>query len=61
MGYVEFVYVTEFKLWDVASDQDAVDLIRSNEGDAQRMSEDLLYYSLEQGTKDNVTIMVVTL
>jgi len=48
-------------LWDVASDQDVVNFIKSNDGDAQRLSEDLLYYALDQGTKDNVTIMVVTL
>jgi len=47
-------------LWDVATDQDAVDLIK-NDTDVQRMSEDLLYYSLDQGTKDNVTIMVIAL
>jgi len=47
-------------LWDVASDQDAVSLI-SGLPDCQRMSDDLLYYSLEQGTRDNVTVMVIQL
>jgi len=47
-------------LWDVATDQKAVDLIQ-HEVDPQKMSDKLLYYALNNGTKDNVTVMVIAL
>eukprot|EP01116_Phalansterium_solitarium_P009885 TRINITY_DN2422_c0_g1_i1.p1 TRINITY_DN2422_c0_g1~~TRINITY_DN2422_c0_g1_i1.p1 ORF type:complete len:1572 (-),score=548.15 TRINITY_DN2422_c0_g1_i1:385-5100(-) len=47
-------------LWDVASDQDAVDCLR-DETSAQRMSEKLLRYALEHRSKDNVSVMVIIL
>lgn len=60
------------KLWDVVSDQEAVDLIKGETGsqssnisnqlkDTDVMAEKLLRYALDQGTKDNVTVMVVAL
>lgn len=45
-------------LWDVISDQGAVDLIHEVE-DAQYASQKLLKYALSHHTTDNVTVMVV--
>ncbi|THV05055.1 protein serine/threonine phosphatase 2C [Dendrothele bispora CBS 962.96] len=48
-------------LWDVISDQEAVDLIR-NIPNAQKASEKLVEYALKndrQKTQDNVTVMVI--
>jgi len=47
-------------LWDVASDQEAVDLILS-ETDAQKMSDKLLLHALKNGSTDNISVMVVLL
>lgn len=47
-------------LWDVASDQDAVDLI-VQESDAQKMSDKLLVHALRSGSTDNISVMVVIL
>jgi len=47
-------------LWDVASDQEAVDLI-IQEADAQKMSEKLLVHALRNGSTDNISVMVVVL
>lgn len=48
------------QLWDVISDQSAVDLVRT-ESEPQKMSDDLLQYALENGSKDNVSVMVLVL
>jgi serine/threonine protein phosphatase PrpC len=45
----------------VLTDQEVVDFINKDPTDAQKMSEKLLYYALERGTRDNVTVMVVSL
>jgi len=47
-------------LWDVVSDQEAVDLIIGMTETSQ-MTEKLLSLALEKGTKDYVTIMGITL
>jgi len=47
-------------LWDVASDQEAVDLV-IQESDAQKMSEKLLVHALKNGSTDNISVMVVIL
>jgi len=47
-------------LWDVASDQEAVDLV-IQETDAQKMSEKLLVHALRNGSTDNISVMVVIL
>jgi len=47
-------------LWDVASDQEAVDLV-VQETDAQKMSEKLLVHALKNGSTDNISVMVVVL
>lgn len=47
-------------LWDVASDQEAVDLV-IQETDAQKMSEKLLVHALKNGSTDNISVMVVIL
>ncbi|KAH6913823.1 phosphatase 2C-domain-containing protein [Coprinopsis sp. MPI-PUGE-AT-0042] len=45
-------------LWDVAGDQDAVDLIRDVD-DAQQAADKLLKHALSNHTTDNVTVLVV--
>jgi len=55
-----FLIVACDGLWDVATDQQAVDVL-IGETNPQKMSEKLLYYALDHGTKDNVTIIVVNL
>ncbi|KAF8908748.1 phosphatase 2C-like domain-containing protein, partial [Mucidula mucida] len=45
-------------LWDVLSDQEAVDLVR-NINDAQKASELLVKNALEKGSTDNCTVLVV--
>jgi len=47
-------------LWDVTTDQEAIDLILS-ESDAQKMSEKLLLHALRNGSTDNISVMVVLL
>jgi protein phosphatase PTC1 len=47
-------------LWDVISDEDAINLIM-NESSAQNMSEKLLRYALDNGSTDNISIMVIKL
>jgi protein phosphatase PTC1 len=47
-------------LWDVASDQEAIDLILS-ETDAQKMSDKLLLHALKNGSTDNISVMVIIL
>ncbi|KAJ1969999.1 phosphatase 2C [Dimargaris xerosporica] len=47
-------------LWDVCSDQKAVDLIRSID-DPQQASETLTKYALDNFSRDNITVMVVRL
>ncbi|KAF5386047.1 hypothetical protein D9615_002546 [Tricholomella constricta] len=47
-------------LWDVTTDQEAVDLIRDIE-DAQVASKTLLDHAFKNGTRDNVTVMVCAL
>jgi len=47
-------------LWDVVTDQEAVDLIVT-EDDAKTMSQKLLDYALSNDTKDNLSIIVITL
>lgn len=47
-------------LWDVASDQEVVDLI-AQDTDAQKMSDKLLIHALRNGSTDNISVMVVIL
>jgi len=47
-------------LWDVASDQEVVDLV-IQETDAQKMSDKLLVHALKNGSTDNISVMVVIL
>lgn len=47
-------------LWDVTSDQEAIDLIMP-ENDTQKMSDKLLLYALKNGSTDNISVMVVVL
>jgi len=47
-------------LWDVTSDQDAIDLILP-ESDAQKMSDKLLLHALKNGSTDNISVMTVIL
>ncbi|KAF8908754.1 phosphatase 2C-like domain-containing protein [Mucidula mucida] len=54
----EFLILACDGLWDVASDQAAVDLVREI-SDAQTASQKLLKYALSHHTTDNVTVCVV--
>jgi len=47
-------------LWDVASDQEAVDIIIA-ETDAQKMSDKLLLHALKNGSTDNISVMAIIL
>jgi len=47
-------------LWDVATDQEAVDLILP-EKDTQKMAEKLLVHALKNGSTDNISVMVIQL
>jgi len=47
-------------LWDVVSDQESIDQITPSLN-AQEVSDKLLKLALEKGTKDNVSILVVTI
>lgn len=47
-------------MWDVCSDQAAVDLIRDTT-DPQQAAEDLLDHALENFSTDNLSVMVVRL
>ncbi|KAL0489588.1 protein phosphatase PTC1 [Acrasis kona] len=48
-------------VWDVLTDQEAVDLIKSESMTAQEMSQKLLKTSLQKGSMDNISVMVVLL
>ena len=52
--------LTRNQLWDVCSDQEAVDLIR-NEHDAQQASKILVDHALARFSTDNLSIMVIRL
>ncbi|KAF8070151.1 protein serine/threonine phosphatase 2C [Lyophyllum atratum] len=54
----EFFILACDGLWDVVTDQEAVDLIRGTE-DPQVASKILMDHAFENGTRDNVTVMVV--
>ncbi|KAJ7287528.1 phosphatase 2C-like domain-containing protein [Mycena rebaudengoi] len=54
----EFLVLACDGLWDVASDQSAIDLIRDI-ADAQVASEKLLKHALNNHTSDNVTVLVI--
>jgi len=47
-------------LWDVCSDQEAVDLI-AGEKEAEAMSKKLLIHALKNGSTDNISVMVLVL
>jgi protein phosphatase PTC1 len=46
-------------LWDVCSDQEAIDLIQECKNDPVHASELLVDYAIENGSADNITVMVV--
>ena len=48
-------------LWDVCTDQEACDYIQSDLDDPQRCSELLINFALEQGSTDNLSVIVVRL
>ncbi|CAI7574588.1 unnamed protein product [Penicillium bialowiezense] len=56
----EFIILACDGLWDVCSDQEAVDLIR-NEHDAQQASKILVDHALARFSTDNLSIMVIRL
>ncbi len=48
-------------LWDICSDQEACDYISSDIDDPQRCAELLIDFALEQGSMDNLSVIVVRL
>lgn len=54
----EFLILACDGLWDVASDQKAVDLIRDVQ-DCDEAAKLLMEFALNEGTRDNVTVVVV--
>jgi len=54
----EFLILACDGLWDVATDQQAVDLVR-DEQDADTAAKKLMQHALDEGTRDNVTILIV--
>lgn len=48
-------------LWDVCTDQEACDYIQSDIDDPQRCAELLVDFALEQGSTDNLSVIVVRL
>jgi len=54
----EFLILACDGLWDVASDQNAVDLVRDVQ-DCDEAAKILMEFALNEGTRDNVTIVVV--
>jgi len=54
----EFLILACDGLWDVATDQQAVDLIR-DELDPDAAAKKLMQHALDEGTRDNVTILIV--
>lgn len=48
-------------LWDVCTDQEACDYIQNDLDDPQRCSELLVDFALEQGSTDNLSVIVVNL
>ncbi|KIY46212.1 protein serine/threonine phosphatase 2C, partial [Fistulina hepatica ATCC 64428] len=54
----EFLILACDGLWDIASDQAAVDLVRDMD-DAQAMSKKLVNHASSHRTSDNVTVLVV--
>ncbi|KZT40809.1 protein phosphatase 2C [Sistotremastrum suecicum HHB10207 ss-3] len=54
----EFLILACDGLWDVASDQKACDLIRDDQ-DAAHAAHVLTQYAIDEGTRDNVTTLVV--
>jgi len=47
-------------LWDVATDQEAVDLVKSKT-EVHKMSGGLMNHAMEHNSNDNITIMVLVL
>ncbi|EDO17955.1 hypothetical protein Kpol_1010p73 [Vanderwaltozyma polyspora DSM 70294] len=56
----QFLIIACDGLWDVIDDQEACELI-SNIDDPNEAAKTLVRYALENGTTDNVTVMVVSL
>jgi len=54
----EFLILACDGLWDVASDQKAVDLVRDIQ-DCDEAAKILMEFALNEGTRDNVTVVVV--
>ncbi len=56
----EFIIVACDGLWDVMTDQEAVDFVRDID-DGEAMSQALVKKALEAGTTDNVTVVCARL
>ncbi|KWU41561.1 protein serine/threonine phosphatase 2C [Rhodotorula sp. JG-1b] len=59
--YDDFLIVACDGLWDVCSDQEAVDLVADCADDAQAASQKLLDHALNNFSTDNLSVLVVSL
>lgn len=57
-GKTNFLIIASDGLWDVCEDQKAVDLCKSME-QANTMASTLVKYAKMNGSKDNVSVMVL--
>lgn len=58
LKFILQVFILLSKLWDVVSDQGAIELVREIQ-DAQQATQKLLKHALQHHTTDNVTVLVV--
>jgi serine/threonine protein phosphatase PrpC len=54
----EFVILACDGLWDVITDQQAVDLVNSSRRPKTEVADELIQYAMQNGTTDNVTVIV---
>jgi serine/threonine protein phosphatase PrpC len=54
----EFVILACDGLWDVITDQQAVDLVQSSQRPKNEAADELIQYAMQNGTTDNVTVIV---
>lgn len=53
-----FLIVACDGFWDVVTDQQAVDLVRTYKGDKKSVANYLIDVAMKRGTTDNVTVLV---
>jgi serine/threonine protein phosphatase PrpC len=55
---LDFIILACDGLWDVLTDQQAVDLIHRSQRPKDQVAEELTEYAIQKGTTDNVTVIV---